>query len=65
MEGGAGGMGPAQLLPWGSLEGQQGGWRSGVLWGESGSCLALTMELALHTSRVTVLRCCFSRVMAG
>lgn len=35
------------------------------LWGGSGSRSALTMEPALHTSRVTALRCCFSRVMAG
>lgn len=27
--------------------------------------LALTMELARHTSKVTALRCCFSRLMAG
>lgn len=33
--------------------------------GGMGSCSVLTMEPARHTSKVTVLRCCFSRLMAG
>lgn len=56
-----------EAAPKGSREGGTVGcWGGkGVSGGESGSCSALTMELALHTSRVTTLRCCFSRVMAG
>lgn len=30
-----------------------------------GSCVALTMEPARHTSKVTALRCCFSMLIAG
>ena len=33
--------------------------------GGTGPCAALTMEPARHTSKVTALRCCLSRLMAG
>lgn len=39
------------------------GWKRGCQ--RDGVLLALTMELARHTSKVTALRCCFSRLMAG
>lgn len=61
--------GPAHLSPWGSPKGLWGaGEGKGVLrgcWGGERGCSALTMEPALHTSRVTAFWCCFSRVMAG
>lgn len=67
LEEAAGGMGPAQLSPWGQPQ-RAALWGAGEgkrVLGRSGSCSALTMDPALHTSRVTALRCCFSRVMAG
>lgn len=39
------------------------GMEMGVLAGRG--LAALTMEPARHTSKVTTLRCCFSRLMAG
>lgn len=69
MEGGAGGMvlrsSHYGAAPKGSREAGTVG-----CWGGKGArggqiLFALTMEPALHTSRVTTLRCCFSRVMAG
>lgn len=48
-KGRAGGMGPAQLSPWGSPQGQQGGWHCGVLGRERG-CRGggLTVLLGTH-----------------